>query len=441
MANKADLFDSVIAPILSALDESKALAIRRDGTNPDHVVAQPPLTRDQAIEWLFEGRRHPPEERFRPDPIQGNETDPQERFLFRPLPDEIRDLRKNFAKRWLDSGPGWFIEGALPNWVPKDVRTQIGELDRAGALRRSLAPIVHTFDGTPPYGPIIMWYGKGDFLSRDELFVYQEFPEDLDFYTGLTGIDSDQARLLHQVYTSYNKDMYYFVVGRRWKPDLAREELERIWGAVFRQVLETATTIVSTGVAIGGLNEIPRFADQVVEAALNSFRGKRQLFSLWARNRSPFMVLFRGTSFKKILGDLARDLEHDLGRGTYFTTAEKVAEFYRKREALAGNPGRMIKLSIRDEAELGRTLNLLDGPLASKWKALVSEWQQSAGTTGLANETYNKLLTGFLGERNLSMNDFDTIIAYEYLRGAVQICVKSEEIARRLVTRAEEIAL
>ena len=331
----ADLLPAVLDPVIGALGAAGAPRVQRERGNVDHILVAPEMTRDRLIAWLFEGRAHPPPDRLRPDPVVGAASDPQRRFLFRPTPADVIALRRDFAQRWIDSGPGWFLQGALPAWVPADVRTQIGELDRAGALRRSVSPVVRTFRGAPPYGQIVLWYGAGDFLRFDELFCYQEFPEDLEFYSALTGVDDWEARLLHQVYTWFNRDLRLFVVERRMRPDLARQELQRIWGEVFRGVLEGASTILGSGTAISAINRLATLKDETVEAVLQSIRAKRRLFALWARNRSPWeIVLFRGTTLKRlleggktgVLRDITLDFTHDLGFGTYFTPVKRIAE-------------------------------------------------------------------------------------------------------------------
>lgn len=434
-----DLVALLLDPLIAALGGASDEPVRRESGSPDHVIADPPLTRAELVDWVFEGRAHPPKTRVWPDP-EGPDPDAKyRRFSFRPTPNEVQYLRKAFAQRWLDSGPGWWLESAMPDWVPAAVKTQIGALDRDHAFRRSVAPVVATFDGTPPYGRIVMWYGAGDFLSYDELWIYQEFPDDEAFYQALDGVDDHEAGLLHFVYTCFNRDLDLFVVQRKMRPDRAREELRRIWGAIFNEVIDAAMKILQMGTAISAMNRIPDAKDSTIEAAQSSFQQKRQLFALSARNKAPWTILYRGAALKRLFRDASYDLEHDLGAGTYFSTEEQVATVYRDSRAASGDASVVLRLEIKNKSDLGTVLDLVEGPWASEFEQLVAVRNAATGSTKLANEAYRQLVENLLASKGTSLSEFQAVIGKEYLNGGRQICVKDDALLLKLAEDALEI--
>jgi hypothetical protein len=80
------LFSEVLDPVIPALSASGGLQVQRERGNADHVITHPRMTRTQLVAWLFEGRANSPPNRQRPDPVEGLESDPQKRFLFRRPP-------------------------------------------------------------------------------------------------------------------------------------------------------------------------------------------------------------------------------------------------------------------------------------------------------------------------------------------------------------------
>ncbi|MFM0149726.1 hypothetical protein [Paraburkholderia sp. RL18-085-BIA-A] len=435
-----DLVPLLLDPLISALGSTDPARVKRENGSVDHVIAAPPMTRSQLVQWLFEGRVKPPPSRVRPDPVVGQADDPQRRFLLRLKPEEVRYLRSDFARRWLDSGPGWFLESALPAWIPNETKAAIGELDRGGAFRRTLAPVVKTFPGPPPYGRIVLWYGAGDFLTYDELWTYQEFPADETFYETLPGLAGSNVHLVWEVLLGLNKDLDLFVIQRHMRPDRAREELQRIWGGVFRGVVEGAMNILQLGTSIAGMNRLASFAESAVEAQRKSIQQNRRLVSLWARTRSPFEVLFRGATLKKIVRDLGvAERQHDLGAGTYFTPSKRVASFFAARKELPGDPGVVLRVTIDDPAELGTVLDLLDNSaLAKEWAEEVKAYQK-VSKIPLHNEPYFTYLEGFLNKKGLSLGQYKTVIGWDYLNDAVQFCIKDDGIVETLLRRADEV--
>lgn len=401
------------------------------------MVAEPKLARAEAVEWLFEGRVTPDVSRFRPDPTEGNATDPQRRFLFDVTPEEFAEARADFQTRYLLDGPQPTFTDRLPKWLSPEVRDFIVQRVESEELRRTALPVLYTFDGQPPWGRVVVWIGFDEF-ARHSVEVFQYAPSELAFYEQIPGVGPDDARLLQYVYTSFNNDMRYFVEQREMRPSAAREEIARIWGEVFKQIVEAASTILGAGAGISGLNQIAASVGDVLAATLQSFRNKRQLFSAWARQKTlTELVLLRGTTLKGILGDLkVAAQQHDLGRGVYFTTDRHIAERFTQRAASPDNPSVLLRLKVRTE-ELGDVLDLVNGPLAKQWKELTDQLEGP-----IANERYHNLLTGFLESMGTTLEAFDTIVA-PYLidrnSGGVQVCIKNDTIVRRILRLAEEV--
>jgi hypothetical protein len=161
-------------------------------------------------------------------------------------------------------GPGVLTSKApaqLPNWVPRNVKDMI--------FRGSLPNGVTRFPGLKPWGDIVVWMSKGSYTSVE---VYQEYPEDIDYYLKVTNDDGHKARLLHQVYTGFNKDMRYFVEEKRFSPEMARNEIRRINDEVFKLVLEASVNILSTGAAISALGNSIRSSSEAVLATAERTR-------------------------------------------------------------------------------------------------------------------------------------------------------------------------
>ena len=96
--------------------------------------------------------------------------------------------------------------------------------------------------------------------------MYQDFPDALDYYVGATGGDQWQARLLHGVYTQFNKGMKHFVEGKHLSPDRARDETRRINDELFKLVIEAAAGILTSGAGITAVNNAIRASSRQVTA-------------------------------------------------------------------------------------------------------------------------------------------------------------------------------
>ncbi|MEW2260613.1 hypothetical protein [Streptomyces sp. NPDC047869] len=422
--------------LIGALSAADPLPIARDGRK--HVMADPSMTRRQAIDWLFEGRADPPESRFRPDPLEGLADDPQRRFLFDITADEFAVARPEFRDRYLLDGPGWSLRDLLPAWLPDSTREEIVRLEGAGAFRRAALPNLRTFPGVEPWGDIVVWAGVDEF-RRPTLEFFNYFPAALEFYEQLPGVGARDARLLRYVYTSWNNDMGYFVEDRKMRPQDARDEIRRIWGEVFKGILEGAKEILLAGAGISAANKIAATVNETVTAALESFRQRRQLFSLWARQKTlTELVLFRGTTFRRILGDLAQDATHDLGRGTYFSQQKRIAQVFSQHYPTPDDPAVLVRVKATVE-DLGEVLDLVNGQQSQEWSTFVAPVLKVQPR--LVNEQYNNALTNFLERLGKTMNDYDTIIAPDYLNGGVQVCIKKESIVRKLLLLGDEVPL
>ena len=123
-----------------------------------------------------------------------------------------------------------------------------------------------------------------------------------------------------------------------------------------------------------------------------------------------------------------------LAAGMYFTDDPVVAGIYAAMRGTADDP-KIILVAEVTAKELGRVLDLIDGPHAKRWAELV----QQVGEKGLVNERYHNLLSGFLKEIGSTRDDFDTIIGREYIRGGKQINVRTNTIQDQILKQSKEI--
>lgn len=237
-----------------------ALTAHVDTVDSARIVFSEPVNLSQAIAYLW---TRPPLQpnAIRPDPAERAVSGRQTRYLINKNDlDLVFSLQHGLANVYLgriqpimSSRPA-----ELPNWVPRNIR----DLALGGKLRDR----VTRFPGTPPWGSIVVYSDRsGGYLS---IQVFQDYPETLDYYLGVTGGDRYQARLLQEVYTQFNRDMKHFVDERGYTPERARDEIRRINDEVFRLVVEGAVAMLSAGAGISAAgNAIRASSREVISAA------------------------------------------------------------------------------------------------------------------------------------------------------------------------------
>lgn len=176
------------------------------------------------------------------------------------------DLKTDFLRRMSTTpmgdgdGPALLMSKGpteLPQWVPPDIKQRV----KAGNVVNG----VSRFPGVKPWGDVVLWVSKGFYT---DVQVYQEYPENYDYYLRVARNDAHKARLLHQVYTQYNRDMRQLVEVKKLSPERARDEIRTINEAVFKQIIEASANILSTGAAISAIGgAVSSSAEQVVGTA------------------------------------------------------------------------------------------------------------------------------------------------------------------------------
>jgi len=229
-----------------------------DADNVSCVQFNRPVTLEEARKYLW--RFSPPQDALRPDPADLNKTGRHQRYLIKTGDPSLmlylpQDLYFEYSRRSIlkSKGP---IE--LPKWVPLPIQQIV--------LKGNLPSGVTRFSGTKPWGDYVVWISRGALYS--DIQIYQEFPEDAEFYLGIAKQDGWKAHLLQQVCAESNRDMKYFVEQKHMSPYAARDELRRINGEVFKLVLEASMNLLSSGAAISAVTNAVRFSpDEVADAA------------------------------------------------------------------------------------------------------------------------------------------------------------------------------
>jgi hypothetical protein len=241
------------------------LTAKIDANEASRIVFSRPVTTDEARKYLWLTMRSP--DALRPDPAERPQAGRQQKFLVKKDLDLLLSMQHGLDREYVkllqspmgaNGGPGVLVSNApvgLPKWVPPDVQDRI--------FTGSLPNGVTRFPGLKPWGDIVVWLSKGSYTN---IQVYQEYPEDIDFYLKITENDGHEARLLHQVYTGFNRDMRYFVEEKRLSPEMARDEIRRINDEIFKLVLEASVSILSNGAAISALGNSIRSSSGTVLA-------------------------------------------------------------------------------------------------------------------------------------------------------------------------------
>jgi hypothetical protein len=121
---------------------------------------------------------------------------------------------------------------------------------------------------------------------------------------------------------------------------------------------------------------------------------------------------------------------HDLGDGLYLTDDPVIALEYAQTRAssLVGSTPSVTSATV-ERSLLGKILDLTTD---TRWKQYLSEGvstHTNEGLIKLANENYWKIFQGFLEKYKLHLEDFDSIIGEEFVRGGKQICIRNPTIA------------
>jgi hypothetical protein len=298
-------------------------------------------------------------------------------------------------------------------------------------------PWVKRYPNFEPHRDLVVWVGmhRFDYITI-ELLGY--FPDDLAWYEERLGQGTQTARLVHYAYSAWNKDMRYFIEGKRMRPELAADEVRAIWQGIFRSMVGAVNDVVGNlaGANIGA--RISSNAAQTMGEVLESFRNSRRLFSLAQRRARPLIALFRGTTQRLKFGDPTYAVEHDLGRGLYFSDSEGVAAIYAAERGTATDPAVILQAQV-ELSQLGNVLDLVDGPLAAQWQKQVADFRRAYPNAPFINTNYRSFLEGFLETLGHKLDDFDTIIAQEYRTQGKQICIKSEAIIDQILKTAQEL--
>ena len=158
-------------------------------------------------------------------------------------------------------------------------------------------------------------------------------------------------------------------------------------------------------------------------------------------NAARRVVLFRGTTHTLVHGDTG--VVHDLGPGLYLTPDPRLGVLYaqeRRAQVQASEPGAPgIGAAHRDRRGRPRPRpRRLGRPRAPRGLWRRSSPARRAGTTSwpaVPAEMYNAHFQNWLATRRQRLEDFDTIIAPEYIRGGPQVCVRNQALADRLAWR------
>jgi hypothetical protein len=155
------------------------------------------------------------------------------------------------------------LEQQIPKWLPEEGRRAI----LGGKLRWG----VSRFGTKGPWGTAFVWHGHDDF-GREVYEVYEEWPENPDYYLKHTGGDTHEARVLAKVHARFNRDMRWLLVGEAdeqprglpplagaLSPSAARQRLIELYGEEFKLVIEAFVGVLGAGVGItsigGGLRQ------------------------------------------------------------------------------------------------------------------------------------------------------------------------------------------
>jgi hypothetical protein len=130
---------------------------------------------------------------------------------------------------------------------------------------------------------------------------------------------------------------------------------------------------------------------------------------------------------------------HDLGPGTYLTDSQTAAASYAARSASENATLAQVGQLSVERSALGRVLDLTTD---QRWLRLLKEPAVPGGamtngelmalSVGDKNYYYS-LFRRFLSQNGLRLEEFDTIIGQEAIRGGRQMCIRTPGIAQRIL--------
>jgi len=164
-------------------------------------------------------------------------------------------------------------------------------------------------------------------------------------------------------------------------------------------------------------------------------------------------MLWRGTASnvtRAIHGQ--KGFYHDVGHGLYLTNQEWLAEGYarlRSSEAEGSKPILLHAAFPRNELPPGsRILNLTGGSTGALWEFFLRSEAAKPGGFDIFNnvvyrnqmwgQTYYHFFTRFLKMHNLDVNNYDIILAPEYVRDGIQIVVRNEALEKKILAKMNE---
>jgi hypothetical protein len=127
---------------------------------------------------------------------------------------------------------------------------------------------------------------------------------------------------------------------------------------------------------------------------------------------------------------------HDFGDGLYLTNSADVASQYADtRAASQKGSSPLVRSGSFERTELGRVLDLTQN---AQWQSYLSSRPITNGDTietliRRGNENYWTFFNDFLKSNKLSLNNYDTIIGPEFVRGGTQACIRNPKIADRIM--------